>query len=68
MYKTSIGALRDSCAQIKQPAAQVVETVAAEVIEQHAPSAITVTEAEEIRAELGHIETSIGQCSYAGAS
>ena len=48
MYKTSIGALRDSCAQIKQPAAQVVETVAAEVIEQHAPSAITVTEAEEI--------------------
>ena len=69
MYKTSIGALRDSCAADQTACrSSSHRTVAAEVIEQHAPSAITVTEAEEIRAEPGHIETSIGQCSYAGAS
>jgi len=33
--------------KVKQPVAPVVETVAAEVIEQPAPGVVTVTEAEE---------------------
>ena len=35
--------------RMKQPVAPVVETVAVEVIEQPAPSVMTVTEAEETR-------------------
>ena len=35
--------------RVKQPVAPIVETVAAEVIEQPAPGVITVTEVEETR-------------------
>ena len=35
--------------RMKQPVAPVVETVAVEVIEQPAPSVMTVTEAEQTR-------------------
>jgi hypothetical protein len=39
--------LKKAARKVKQPVAPVVETVAAEVIEQPAPDAITVTEVEE---------------------
>jgi hypothetical protein len=39
--------LKKAARKVKQPVAPVVETVAAEVIEQPAPAAITVTEVEE---------------------
>jgi hypothetical protein len=39
--------VKKAARKMKQPVAQVVETVAVEVIEQSAPSEITVTEVEE---------------------
>ena len=39
--------VRKAARKVKQPVAPVVETVAAEVIEQPAPDAITVTDVEE---------------------
>ena len=39
--------VKKAAGKVKQPVAPVVETVAAEVIEQPAPGVITVTEVEE---------------------
>ena len=41
--------VKKAARKVKQPVALVVETVAAEVIEQAAPNVITVTEVEETR-------------------
>jgi hypothetical protein len=41
--------LKKAAPKVKQPAAPVVETVAAEVIDQPAPGVIAVTEVEETR-------------------
>ena len=41
--------VKKAARKVKQPVAQVVETVAVEVIEQPAPGVITVTEVEETR-------------------
>ncbi len=47
--KSKRAPVKKAARKVKQPVAPVVETVAAEVIEQPAPGVITVTEVEETR-------------------